>query len=382
MPELFGYRLERAAAPSRWVTFLVPVASVLGALVFCGILLLLSGENPLEVYRAMASGAVGDRNGVSETFVKMIPLLLAGLGVSVAFRMQLWNIGAEGQIYLGAIFAAGTTLFLIPDAPPLVMIPAMAVAGMIGGALWGAVPGALRAYLGANETITTLMLNYVAIQFADYLVHGPWRDPLAFGFPGTKQFPDAAWLPRYDTYRVHIGLLFGLAAAVILWIALRRSRWGYELAVMGENPRAATYAGMRTRRSVVVVMAVSGALAGLAGMSEVAGVGHQLQRNLSPGYGYTAIIVAWLGRLDPFGIVLVSFFVAALLVGGDQLQLALGLPSAVAPMLQGSILFFLLGGDLLNRYRLVRVTATAPTPTPPPSSGEGLLDSHGGAGHG
>jgi ABC-type uncharacterized transport system permease subunit len=374
MPELFGYRLERAAAPSGWVALLVPVASVIGALIFCGILLLLSGENPFEVYRAMASGAVGDRNGVSETFVKMIPLLLAGLGVSVAFRMQLWNIGAEGQLYFGAIFAAGTTLFLIPDAPPLVMIPAMAVAGMIGGALWGAVPGALRAYLGANETITTLMLNYVAIQFADYLVHGPWRDPLAFGFPGTKQFPDAAWLPRYDTYRVHIGLLFGLAAAGILRIALRRTRWGYELAVMGENPRAATYAGMRTRRSVVVVMAVSGALAGLAGMSEVAGVGHQLQRNLSPGYGYTAIIVAWLGRLDPFGIVLVSFLLAALLVGGDQLQLALGLPSAVAPMLQGSILFFLLGGDLLNRYRLVRVESAAPDPTPPPSSGEGLTD--------
>lgn len=336
------------------MSVLVPVASILFALVFCGIVLLASGENPFEVYRAMARGAFGDRNGLSETFVKMIPLLLTGLGVSIAFRMQLWNIGAEGQLYLGAIFASGATLFLIPDAPAIVMIPAMMVAGMIGGALWGCIPGVLRAYLGANETITSLMLNYVAIQLADYLVHGPWRDPLAFGFPGTSQFPEAAWLPRYDTYRAHLGLLFGLIAAAILWVGLRRTRWGYELAVMGDNPRAATYAGMRTRRAIVVVLAVSGALAGLAGMSEVAGVGHQLQRNFSPGYGYTAIIVAWLGRLNPITIIVVSFLLAGLLVGGDQLQLSMGLPSAVAPMLQGAILFFLLGGDFLNWYRIVR----------------------------
>lgn len=354
MPELLGYRLERAHTPSRAVGIIVPVASILAALIVCGLVLLATGENPLEVYRAMASGALGNRNGLSETLVKMIPLLLTGLGVSIAFRMQLWNIGAEGQLYFGAIFATGTALFLIPDAPAIVMIPAMALAGMIGGALWGLIPGGLRAFFGASETITTLMLNYVAIQFTDYLIHGPWRDPMAFGFPGTKQFPDAAWLPRYGTYRVHLGLLFGLAAAVVLWVALRRTRWGYELTVMGQNPRAASYAGMRTRRAILIVMALSGALAGLAGMSEVAGIGHQLQRNLSPGYGYTAIIVAWLARLDPFGIVLVSFLLAALLVGGDQLQLALGLPSAVAPMLQGAILFFLLAGDILNRYRLVK----------------------------
>ncbi len=355
MPELLGYRLEKAQSPSRLISVLVPVVSIFLALLVCGVVLLVTGENPIDVYRAIVNGSLGDRSGVSETFVKMIPLLLTGLGVSVAFRMQLWNIGAEGQLYLGAIFATGTTLFLIPGAPAIVMIPAMAAAGLIGGALWGLIPGALRAYFGANETITTLMLNYVAILLTDYLVHEPWRDPGSFGFPGTKQFPDAAWLPRYDTYRVHIGLLFGLIAAVILWIALRRTRFGYELSVMGENPRAASYAGMRTRRTILVVMAVSGALAGLAGMSEVAGIGHQLQRNFSPGYGYTAIIVAWLARLNPFGIILVSFLLAALLVGGDQLQISMGLPSAVAPMLQGAILFFLLGGEALNRYRIERI---------------------------
>ncbi|MFN8590925.1 MAG: ABC transporter permease [Thermomicrobiales bacterium] len=341
-------------APSRLATTLVSVLSLLLALMVGGVVLLLAGENPLVVYGAMLSGALGDQNGIAETLVKTTPLLLAGLGVAVAFRMQLWNIGAEGQLYWGAIFATGTALFLIPAAPGWVMVPAMIVAGLLGGALWGLIPGALRAWFGASEIITSLMLNYVAILFSDYLIHGPWRDPQAFGFPGTPQFPDAAWLPNWGTTRVHLGLLFGLVAAVILWFMLRRTRWGYEIGVMGESPRAALYAGMPTKRTILLVMALSGALAGLAGMSEVAGIGHQLQRNLSPGYGYAAIIVAWLGRLHPFGAVLVAFLLAALTVGGDQIQMSLGLPAAIAPMLQGTILFFLLGGDVLTRYRLVR----------------------------
>lgn len=362
--------MERVAAPTRRAAFLTPILSILLALAACGVLLAVSGENPLAVYRSMLTGALGDRYGFAETLVKTIPLLLTGLGVSVAFRMQLWNIGAEGQLYLGAIGATGVALFLMPGQPAIVLIPAMMAAGMIGGAVWGLVPGFLRAYLGANETITTLMLNYVAILLADYLVHGPWRDRAAFGFPGTKPFPAAAELPTYGAYRVHIGLLFGLGAALILWIALRRTRWGYELTVIGENPRAARYAGMNIKRSILVVMAVSGGLSGLAGMSEVAGIGHQLQRNFSPGYGYTAIIVAWMGRLDPLGIVAVSFLLATLLVGGDQLQMSMGLPSAVAPMLQGAILFFLLGGEVLTRYRFVWGASTrAGGDGPGPSTG-------------
>lgn len=345
-------RLQRAPVPSRLVAAVVPVVSILLALVVGGVVLLASGEDPLAVYRAMLRGAFGDRDGAAETLVKTIPLLLTGLGVAVAFRMQLWNIGAEGQFYFGAVFATWMALFGLPDAPALVLIPAMVLAGLAGGALWGSIPGLLRATLGASETITSLLLNYVAILFSDYLVHDPWRNPEGFGFPGTRQFPDAAWLPTWGTTRVHLGLLFGLVAAAGLWVVLRRTRWGYEIGVMGENERAARYAGMRTRRAIVVVLAFSGALAGLAGMSEVAGIGHQLQRNLSPGYGYTAIIVAWLGRLHPAGIVLVSFLLAALLVGGDQLQMSMGLPAAVAPMLQGTILFFLLGGEMLTRYRI------------------------------
>ena len=349
-----GWRVERVSEPGRWTAILVPIASILAGLIASGLLILAAGENPLVVYREMARGAFGGTYEWSETLVKTIPLILTGLGVSVAFRMRLWNIGAEGQFYLGAIFATWIALYGLPDAGPWVIVPAMMGAGIIGGALWAAIPGVLRGYLGVNETITSLMLNYVAILLADWLVYGSWKNPLGYGFPGTATFPAATYLPVWGTTRVHLGLVFGLVAAVVLFVVLNRTRWGYEIGVAGSSEQVARYAGMATARNIVVVMLVSGVLAGLAGMAEVSGIGHSLQRGLSPGYGYTAIIVAWLGRLNPFGIVLVSFLLAALLAGGEQLQLSIGLPAAIAPMLQGTMLFFLLGGEALTRYRLVR----------------------------
>jgi len=349
------WKLERVSRPSVLAQVLVPVMSIVAALLVGSVIIWLSGEHPVTVYRTMFKGAFGSGFQRSETIVKMIPLLLTGLGVSVAFRMQLWNIGGEGQFYLGAVFATWVALYGLPDAGKWVVIPAMMAAGMLGGALWGAIPGLLRGYAGVNETITSLMLNYIAIQFAEWLVHGRWKNPLGFGFPGTKVFGPNTYLPTWGTTRVHLGLAFGIVAAVLLFIVFQRTRWGYELAVAGSSERVARYAGMATARNMVIVMIVSGALCGLAGMAELTGISHSLQRELSPGYGYTAIIVAWLGRLNPFGIMLVSFLLAALLVGGDQIQLSLGLPSAVASMLQGIILFFLLGGDLLTRYRIARV---------------------------
>ncbi len=349
-----GFQLERQTAPVRSMTLLVPVISVLAALLLGALVLLATGQQPLAVYAAMFQGAFGSQNSIAETFVKAIPLMLTGLGVSIAFRMLLWNIGAEGQLYMGAIASTGLALYILPNAPALLLIPAMLLAGFVGGAFWGLIPGALRAFLKVNETITTLMLNYVAILFSEWLVHGPWRDPRSFGFPGTPQIPDAGWLPRLGTTRVHLGLLFGLFAAVAVYIILRKTWWGYEIRVIGENERAARYAGININRNILLVMMLSGGLAGIAGMSEIAGIGHQLQRSFSPGYGYTAIIVAWLARLNPWLIVVVSVLFAGLLVGGDQLQISMGLPAAIAPMLQGMILFFLLGGEILTRYRFKR----------------------------
>jgi simple sugar transport system permease protein len=356
-PVASGWKLESVSKPSLAAQIVVPLISIVAALLVGCVIMWFAGENPWTVYREMFDGAFGSYYKRSETLVKMIPLLLTGLGVSVAFRMQLWNIGAEGQFYFGAIFATWVALFGLPDANPWVVIPVMMAAGMLGGALWAAIPGVLRGYLGVNETITSLMLNYVAIAFSSWLVHGPWKNPVGFGFPGTATFGPNTFLPTWGTTRVHLGLVFGLAAAVLLFVVLQRTRWGYEISIAGQSERVAKYAGMATARNIVIVMLVSGALAGLAGMSELAGIGHSLQRELSPGYGYTAIIVAWLGRLNPFGIILVSFLLAALTVGGDEIQLSLGLPSAISPMLQGIILFFLLGGDLLTRYRIVRVKA-------------------------
>lgn len=350
----YRLQIERQPMPVTSMTISVPIASIVAALLLGAIILAVSGHNPGEVYAAMLQGSFGSQNGLAETIVKAIPLLLAGLGVSVAFRMLLWNIGAEGQLYMGAIFATGTALFIMPAAPTLLMIPAMILAGFVGGGLWALIPAALRAYLKVNEIITTLMLNYVAILFSEWLVHGPWRDRKSFGFPGTPMLPDTAWLPRLAPSRVHLGLVFGLIAAVLVYIILRRTWWGYEIRVIGENEQAARYAGINITRNILLVMLLSGGLAGIAGMSEVAGIGHQLQRNFSPGYGYTAIIVAWLARLNPWLIILVSFLFAGLLVGGDQLQISMGLPAAIAPMLQGMILFFLLGGEILTHYRFRR----------------------------
>ncbi len=346
------WHIERRLSPAPWAKLVVPLVSIVLALLVGALLLAIAGRDPLVVYGAMARGAFGSVNGLAETLVKTIPLLLAALGVSIAFRMLLWNIGAEGQLYLGAIAATGVTLWVLPGAPAWILIPAMILAGAAGGALWALIPGALRAYLKTSEIITSLMLNYVAILLAEYLVYGPWRNPQGMGFPGTATFPDAAWLPRWGTTRVHLGIVLGLGAAVAIWVLLRRTWWGYEIRVVGENERAARYAGIPINRNILLVMALSGALAGMAGMSEVAGLSHALQRNLSPGYGYTAIIVAWLARLNPAAIVLVAFLFAGLLVGGDQLQISTGLPAAIAPMLQGTILFFVLGGEVLGKYRI------------------------------
>jgi simple sugar transport system permease protein len=354
--------IEKREHVSRRARVLVPVISFVFSLLFGALLLRLSGVNPLRTYAAMARGAFGGRYAVSETLVKAIPLMLTGLGVSIAFRMLFWNIGAEGQLAMGGLAATGVALFWAERLPGWSLIPLAVLAGMAAGALWGAIPAALRAFLGVNETITTLMLNYIAILWISHLYHGPWRDPDGYGFPGTAQFSQAAWLPRlFD--RVHLGLILALLAAAILWFVLNHTRWGFEIRVIGRNPDAARYAGIDIARNILLVMLLSGALCGLAGACEVLGVMHRLQQGLTVGYGYTAIIVAWMSQLNPWGVLLVAFLLAALLVGGDQIQLAMRLPSAVALVLQGALLFPMLGGALFAEYKL-RLVRTEPQPAP------------------
>jgi general nucleoside transport system permease protein len=349
--------LEKRLERSRLAEFLVPVIAVVLALIFCGFLLMVFGANPLETYTAMLRGAFGQRYNLSETLLKAIPLMLTGLAVGIAFRMLFWNIGAEGQLVWGAIGATWAALFLpryVEWLPIWSILPLMLITAFIAGAIWGLIPGLLKAYLRVNEIITTLMLNYVALLWMQYLYTGPWKDPMGFGFPGTAQFPREVWLPRIplDLGRVHYGIVIALIAALIIWIILSYTKWGLEIKVIGENPQAARYAGMDIARNIIFVMLISGGLAGLAGFGQVAGVAHRLQNGIAVGDGFTAIIVAWLAKLSPWGILLVSVLMAGLSTGGDQLQISMGLPAAVAGVLQGSILFFVLGANVFVNYRL------------------------------
>lgn len=346
-------RLTSNKLDSLTIKIAVPLLSILLALIIGGLFLYFSGYNPIETFLRMYKGAFGSSYAISETIVKAIPLMLAGLAVSLAFRMKLWNIGAEGQIYMGAFAASGIALSL-GELNPWFLLPLMLLAGFIGGAAWGFIPGVLRGCWQVNETITSLMLNYVAIFWVNYLVFGPWKDPASKGFPLTPRFPPSGYLPALGDSRVHMGLIIAVVIALLFYVLLKYSRWGYEIKVIGESQNAARYAGINVARNIILVMLISGGIAGITGMIEVSGITHRLQQDISPGYGYTAIIVAWLARLNPFAIIVVAFFFGALLVGGFGVQ-TFGIPYSIVLMLQGSVLFFLLAGEFLLKYRIAVV---------------------------
>ncbi len=387
----FSIKLEKRLKPSRRAAYLVPILSFALALLFGAVLLVAVGANPLETYRAMLEGAfgtpaqwqAGEFYSGTETLVKAIPLMLTGLSVAIAFRMLFWNIGSEGQLVLGGVGAAGVALWFptfLPFLPesPWVYLPLMIIASVLVGAIWGLIPALLKSYLKVNEIITTLMLNYIAILWYQHLFNVVWIDPEGFGFPGSALFSQFTWLPRI-TGRLHWGLFIALVAAGFVWVVMDRTRWGYEIRLIGENPEAARYAGLSIARNIVLVMLLSGGLAGLAGMVQVAGISHRLQEGLDVGNGFTGIIVAWLAKLNPLAVVIVAVLLAALFVGGDQIQITMGLPASVALVLQGAILFFVLGGDIFTRYRLrvVRVASAGPAgraagdiqPTEEPTTG-------------
>ena len=342
-------KVEKRAKVSKITFLIIPLVSIVLALLFGAIFLKVMGYSPVRIYILMYTGSFGSLYNFSETMVKAIPLMLTGLAVSLAFKMSLWNIGAEGQLYMGAFMAGGVALFF-PELPWILMMTCMLVAGFIGGALWGLIPGILRAFVGVNETITTLMLNYVAILWVGYLVYGPWKEPGGF-MPFTMRFPDYATLPTMPGSRVHGGILFAIIIAIAFYIIFKRTTWGYQVGVIGESQKVARYAGMNIKKNILLVMLISGGIAGIAGMAEVSGIIGRLQYHISPGYGYTAIIVAWLSRLNPFVILIVAIFFGGLINGGYALQMV-GLPYVMVSMLQGAILFFVLGGEIFTRYRI------------------------------
>ena len=362
-----SYRIKvepRLDEPPAWYPAAVSIGAILLALILGGVVIMIAGGNPFASYIHIARASFGDIGVLSDTIVKATPILLTALACSVAFRMKLWNIGAEGQFIMGAWGASAIILtpILPPETSRWLFIPVMVIAAMAMGAIWGFIPGYLKAKFNVNEIISTLMLNYIAVSWVNFWVFAVWTEG---GFQMSPKFPVTAWLPRLTDYgkvfplfrglTTHGGLVLGILAAIALWFIVYRSRWGYEIRLIGDNARAAQYAGISITRNIVYVMMLSGALAGLGGMSEVTGVIHRLQTTpLAAGYGFTGIIVAWLAKLNPIVIILVSILFGALILAGREIQ-----PSGVPKMIQGIILVCLIASDFLLRYRVRLVRADA-----------------------
>jgi simple sugar transport system permease protein len=316
---------------------------------------LVLGKSPIAGFKIFFLNPIKDVYGVSELLLKATPLMLCAVGLSVGFRANVWNIGAEGQLLIGALAAGGVAL-AFPESHSPFLLPGMIVAGAVGGMLWAAIPAWLRTRFNANEILTSLMLVYVAQLVVSWLAHGPWKDPEGFNFPQTKMFQANAMLPVLSTgNRVNAALFLAIGALILGWVFMNRSFMGYQMKVAGQAENAGRYAGFSAKRAIWMGMLVGGGMAGIAGMSEVAGPIGQITEHISPGYGFAAMIVAFVGRLNPIGIFFASLLLALLYVGGEQVQQYLGLPSAISNVFQGMLLFFLLASDVFINFRLRRM---------------------------
>lgn len=341
------------AAPSTARAGLVTLASVAVALALCALIFVFYGVSPAEVYSTMLLGTLGDSTGLAEVGRRTIPLLLIGAGLAIAFRAQFFNIGGEGQLLLGAVFAAGTALFVPLPGP--ILLPAVFLMGAVGGGLWALIAALLRR-LNVNEILSTLMLNYIAVALVTYLIAGPWKGKDVRGYIYTDSFPDAANLPVIAGTQVHWPtLLLGISVALGLQWLLSRSTFGYALRVVGENPGAARYAGISSARVMTIVALITGGAAGLAGAGEVAGIHHRLLEagQISLGYGFTAVIVAWLARGNPALCLITAPVMGIILAGGDLLKIDLNMPFRVVDVFSGVILLCLIASEVFVRNRVV-----------------------------
>jgi general nucleoside transport system permease protein len=375
-------RIERRLRQPRWLSVAVPAGSLVFAFFASGLVLLATGHDALSSYRRLFEAGFVAKGALGDTLISATPLAFTGLAAAAAFRMRLFNIGGEGQLYVGAITAAAAGLYFGGSGGPSAFaIAAMVVAGCAGGAAWALIPGVLRAFFKTNEIITSLMLNYVAAYLLTYLIFDSqsyWRQTKGFNasvFPTSKDLPNSALWPA-ATVHVRGGIVlplgagFALLAAVVLWVLYSRTRFGFEAQVLGDSARAARYAGMRTRRKILAVMAISGALAGLGGASQDGDFRHTLDADPNglqrQYYGYAGIVVAALGRYNPFAVLVVAFLIGGLQNAGNALQGA-DFPSGLVGVMQGIILFSALGGELLVRYR-VRFGRRAPEAAPAPEA--------------
>ena len=343
--------LERRAAQSMAMTFLSPALAIAITVVIGGVIFTSLGLDPLKALYIYFIEPVTSLWSIEEVIVKAAPLVLIGVGLSVCYTANVWNIGAEGQLTIGALFGAVIPIYFTGWQSPLVLL-LMLVSGAMGGAFFAAIPAFLKTRFNANEILTSLMLVYVAQLLLDWLVRGPWRDPQGYNFPQSVPFEGWQLLPVLGEGRVHIGAFLAVIAALVLFFMMDRSLRGFEIRVVGRAPRAGAFAGFAEKRVIWFCFLLSGALAGLAGLCEVAGPSGQLQPNISPGYGFTAIIVAFLGRLNPIGVIFAGILLAISYLGGEAVQVELGISDKTAQVFQGILLFLILACDTLIHYRV------------------------------
>jgi len=345
-------RIEERREQSLLVKITTKIVAILLALGISAVIFMGYGINPIYAFSVMFSKSLTSY-GLSEVVTKFIPLELCGLGLIVAFKSGMWNIGAEGQLLMGAVMATWVALFI--DVPDFSRLPLILILSMVGGLAWAIIPAFLKVKLEVNEVMVTLMMNYIASFLVNYLVYGPWKGAKEWGFPYTDKFPESAWLPTIPNTRIHWPTLIIASVAVFtMFLIMFKTTLGFEMRVCGQSKRVAEYSGMNYAKALIVSMAISGALAGLAGAGEVCGIHHRLRyaSAISSGYGYSGIIVAWLSGLHPAASPLSAFFIAFLLTGGDILQVSFGLSSGVVNVFNGVILSSLLISELFGRYRL------------------------------
>ena len=364
---MLGFRIAKRQEPLQWGSFFIFFAALALSLGISCLLLAIQGKPFMRALLLLWEGAFAHGYSLEDTALKSIPIFLCSLGVAVCFRMQVWNIGAEGQYALGAVGATWAVL-TFPDAPAWALMPLMFAAAAALGAAWAAIPAFLRLKFELNEIISTLMFNYIGMLLLEYYVYGDWKDPASFGFPMTVMFPDTAIIGSMFG-RIHWGAAVCAVVAVMLSVFLKRTRLGFELMAGGENPRAARYARMPYNFLVMLVMVLCGALAGWAGLIETSATLNRLQPNVMVGYGYTAIVVAWLARLRITSIAVFSILLAGLRVGVENLQLELQVPAAFAGIMQGLLLITVLAGQFFNWYEIKRVSGMEGEVDTPGNSG-------------
>lgn len=348
-------RLERRATPSAVMSFVSPLLAAACMLVTGFLLFNALGKDPVEAFYLFFIKPVSTSYGIGELLLKTTPLLLCGIGLALGFRANVWNIGAEGQLTMGAIAGGGVALWF-GDSDSSFAMPLMLIAGILGGIAWAAIPAFLRTRFNTNEILVTLMLVYISQLALSWLVHGPWRDPQGQNYPQSQGFGDAETMDALISgTRVTWGIVYALGLALAAWVFSQKTFAGFRMQVAGLAPAAAAYAGFSQKRNIWIALLLCGGAAGLAGIFEVAGPIGRLQQQISPGYGFAAIIVAWIGRLHPIGVIFGALLMSLLYLGGEAAQMGMGLPSAITGLFQGLLLFYLLAADLFINFRIKRV---------------------------